>query len=369
MNIGVVKEIKNNENRVGMTPDGVSQLVKRGHQVFIEMGAGLGSGIPDEEYLEVGAHLVKTAEEAWSKDLVVKVKEPLASEFKYFRPGLILFTFLHLAAEEALTQALLKNQVTGIAYETVELDKELPLLRPMSEVAGRRSVIVGATYLEKHRGGRGILLSGVPGVAPGNVVIIGGGVSGVSAARMAIGLGAKVTLLEINEHRLRTLEGLFGTQITLLKSNPLNVAKSVKDADLLISTVLIPGAKAIKIVSEEMVKTMPKGSVIVDVSVDQGGSVETIDRITTHDDPVYEKHGVLHYSVANMPGATPRTSTYALTNATTEYIQTLAEHPLKAAFERFPELLLGLNTYQGHVTYLAVAEAFNMPYMDPYSLL
>ena len=369
MNIGVVKEIKNNENRVGMTPDGVSQLVKRGHHVFVEMGAGLGSGIKDEEYLDVGAHLVKTAEEAWAKDLVVKVKEPLAPEFKHFRPGLILFTFLHLAAEEALTHALLEHQVTGIAYETVELDKELPLLRPMSEVAGRRSVIVGATYLEKHRGGRGVLLSGVPGVAPGHVVIIGGGVSGISAARMAIGLGARVTLLEINEQRLRKLEGLFGTQITLLKSNPLNVAKAVKDADLLISTVLIPGAKATKIVTEEMIKSMPEGSVVVDVSVDQGGSIETIDRITTHDDPVYVKHGVLHYSVANMPGATPRTSTYALTNATTDYIQALAEQPLKVAMTRYKELLLGLNTYQGHVTYQAVAEAFDMPYIDPLTLL
>jgi alanine dehydrogenase len=368
MQIGVVKEIKNNENRVGMTPDGVSLLVKRGHEVFIEIGAGLGSGIKDEEYLDVGAHLV-SAEEAWKKDLVVKVKEPLASEFKYFRPGLMLFTFLHLAAEEALTQALLKNKVTGIAYETVEVDKELPLLRPMSEVAGRRSVIVAATYLEKHRGGRGILLSGVPGVAPGNVVIIGGGVSGISAARMAIGLGAKVTLLEISEQRLRKLEGLFGNQITLLKSNPLNVAKSVKDADVLISTVLIPGAKATKIVSEEMVKSMPEGSVVVDVSVDQGGSIETIDRITTHDEPVYVKHGVLHYSVANMPGATPRTSTYALTNATTEYIQVLAEMPLKAAAQKYPELLLGLNTYQGHLTYQAVADAFNLPFKDPKSLL
>jgi len=369
MNIGVVKEIKNNENRVGMTPDGVSQLVKRGHSVFIEMGAGLGSGIKDDEYLDVGAHLVKTAEEAWRKDLVVKVKEPLAEEFKYFRPGLIVFTFLHLAAEAALTQALLEKKVTGIAYETVELDKELPLLRPMSEVAGRRSVLVGATYLEKHRGGRGVLLSGVPGVAPGHVVIIGGGVSGISAARMAIGLGARVTLLEISEHRLRKLEGLFGTQITLLKSNPLNVEKSLKDADLLISTVLIPGAKATKIVTEAMIQSMPEGSVVVDVSVDQGGSIETIDRITTHDDPVYVKHGVLHYSVANMPGATPRTSTYALTNATTEYIQALAEKPLKEALEKYPELLRGLNTYQGHVTYQAVAEAFDLPYKPPHTLL
>lgn len=369
MNIGVVKEIKNNENRVGITPDGVSLLVKRGHHVYVEIGAGLGSGIKDDEYLDVGAHLVKSAEEAWQKDMVVKVKEPLQEEYQYFRPGLILFTFLHLAAEEALTHALLDHRVTGIAYETVELDQELPLLRPMSEVAGRRSVLVGATYLEKHRGGRGVLLSGVPGVAPGHVVIIGGGVSGISAARMAIGLGARVTLLEINEKKLRKLEGLFGTQITLLKSNPLNVAKSLVDADLLISTVLVPGAKATKIVTEAMIKTMPEGSVVVDVSVDQGGSIETIDRITTHDQPIYVKHGVVHYSVANMPGATPRTSTYALTNATTQYIQALAEKPLKAALATYPELLLGLNTYQGHLTYKAVAEAFEMPYIDPLTLL
>ena len=364
MEIGVVKEIKNNEHRVGMTPDGVSQLVKRGHQVYVEIGAGVGSGISDDEYLQAGAHLVKDAKDVWKKDLIIKVKEPLKEEYEYFKKGQIIFTFLHLAANLELTQALIQKEVTGIAYETVEMDKELPLLRPMSEVAGRRSVIIGATYLEKHRGGQGILLSGVPGVKKGSVVIIGGGTAGVSAARMALGLGAEVTLLEINEHRLRTLEAMLGRSVNLLKSNPLNVAKSVEDADVLISTVLIPGAKALKIVTETMIQSMKEGSVVIDISVDQGGSIETIDRMTTHDDPVYLKHGVLHYSVPNIPGATPRTSTYALTNATIQYIQALAENSLGIAFNKYPELLKGLNTYQGHITYEAVARAFDLPFQS-----
>lgn len=364
MEIGVVKEIKNNEHRVGMTPDGVSQLVKRGHQVYVEIGAGVGSGISDDEYLQAGAHLVKDAKDVWKKDLIIKVKEPLKEEYDYFKKGQIIFTFLHLAANLELTQALIQKEVTGIAYETVEVDKELPLLRPMSEVAGRRSVIIGATYLEKHRGGQGILLSGVPGVKKGSVVIIGGGTAGVSAARMALGLGAEVTLLEINEHRLRTLEAILGRSVHLLKSNPLNVAKSVEDADVLISTVLIPGAKALKIVTETMIQSMKEGSVVIDISVDQGGSIETIDRMTTHDDPVYLKHGVLHYSVPNIPGATPRTSTYALTNATIQYIQALAENSLGIAFNKYPELLKGLNTYQGHITYEAVARAFDLPFQS-----
>lgn len=364
MEIGVVKEIKNNEHRVGMTPDGVSQLVKRGHQVYVEIGAGVGSGISDDEYLQAGAHLVKDAKDVWKKDLIIKVKEPLKEEYEYFKKGQIIFTFLHLAANLELTQALIQKEVTGIAYETVEVDKELPLLRPMSEVAGRRSVIIGATYLEKHRGGQGILLSGVPGVKKGSVVIIGGGTAGVSAARMALGLGAEVTLLEINEHRLRTLEAMLGRSVHLLKSNPLNVAKSVEDADVLISTVLIPGAKALKIVTETMIQSMKEGSVVIDISVDQGGSIETIDRMTTHDDPVYLKHGVLHYSVPNIPGATPRTSTYALTNATIQYIQALAENSLGIAFNKYPELLKGLNTYQGHITYEAVARAFDLPFQS-----
>lgn len=369
MQIGVLKEIKNNEHRVGMTPDGVSQLVKSGHDVFIQMGAGVGSGIPDDEYLAVGAHLVKEAHAVWQKELIIKVKEPLESEYPFLKEQQILFTFLHLAANEPLTKALLAAKTTGIAYETVEINHELPLLRPMSEVAGRRSVIVAATYLEKHRGGAGILLSGVPGVKKGHVVIIGGGVAGVSAARMAIGLGAAVTLLEVQESRLRVLEGLFGTQIQLLKSNPLNIEKAVKTADALISTVLIPGAKARILVTDAMVQSMPKGSVIIDISIDQGGTIETIDRITSHDDPVYIKHGVVHYSVPNIPGATPRTSTYALTNATAHYIEAIAHHGLKAACHHFPELLKGLNTHAGHVTYHAVAEAFNLPYKNASTLV
>ncbi len=362
MQIGVLKEIKNNEHRVGMTPDGISHLVKNGHDVFVQIGAGEGSGINDSEYLAAGAHLLKTAEEVWQKDLIVKVKEPLKEEYGFLRENQILFTFLHLAADRPLTDALLRAKTTAIAYETVEENGELPLLRPMSEVAGRRSVIVGATYLEKHRGGAGILLSGVPGVPKGNVVIIGGGVAGISAARMALGLGANVTLLELKESKLRKLEDIFGTSIHLLKSNPLNIEKSVKSADVLISTVLIPGAKAVTLVKEAWVKAMPKGSVIIDISIDQGGTIETIDRTTTHDDPVYLKHDVVHYSVPNIPGATPRTSTYALTNATTHYIEALARHGLEGAFERFPELQKGLNTYQGQVTYQAVAEAFNLPF-------
>lgn len=362
MQIGVLKEIKNNEHRVGMTPDGVSHLVKNGHEVFVEIGAGRGSGIEDDEYLAVGAYLLKTAEEVWEKDLIVKVKEPLKEEYPYLRENQILFTFLHLAADRPLTEALLRAKTTAIAYETVEKDGELPLLRPMSEVAGRRSVIVGATYLEKHRGGAGILLSGVPGVPKGNVVIIGGGVAGISAARMALGLGANVTLLELKESKLRALETIFGTHIHLLKSNPLNLEKSVIQADVLISTVLIPGAKAHTLVKEEWVKKMPQGSVIIDISIDQGGTVETIDRTTTHDDPVYLKHGVVHYSVPNIPGATPRTSTYALTNATTHYIEALAKHGLRGALKMFEELKKGLNTHQGKITYQAVAETFQLPF-------
>ena len=369
MDIGVLKEIKNNEHRVGMTPDGVSHLVKHGHDVFIEIGAGEGSGISDNEYLAVGAHLLKTAEDVWAKDLIIKVKEPLPEEYPYLRANQIVFTFFHLAANQALTDALLKAKTTAIAYETVEENGELPLLRPMSEVAGRRSVIVGATYLEKHRGGAGILLSGVPGVAKGHVVIIGGGVAGISAARMALGLGARVTLLELKEHKMRTLEQLFGTQLQILKSNPLNIEKTVETADVLISTVLIPGAKAVHLVKESDVKKMPKGSVIIDISIDQGGTIETIDRTTTHDDPIFIKHDVVHYSVPNIPGATPRTSTYALTNATTHYIEALARQGLNGAIRQLSELEKGVNTYLGHVTYEAVAKAFDYPYTPLKTLL
>lgn len=364
MKIGVPKEIKNNENRVGITPPGVSLLVDGGHEVFVETKAGEGSGIPDQEFVDAGATIVKTAKEAWSHQMVIKVKEPLEPEYKFFREDQIIFTYLHLAAEEALTQALIDSKCKAIAYETVQVGKELPLLRPMSEVAGRRGTIVSATQLEKHRGGRGILLSGVPGVNRGHVVVLGGGTAGVSAAKMAIGLGARVTLLELDEDRMRYLDHIFDKELTVLKSNPLNIEKYLKDADALISTILIPGAKAAKIVTEDMVKNMQEGSVIVDISIDQGGSVETIDRITTHDNPVYTKHGVVHYSVANMPGAVPRTSTFALTNATIPYALDIANKGYKQACREDSSLKKGVNVLNGKVVYKAVADAFDHEYHD-----
>lgn len=369
MNIGVPKEIKNNENRVGITPAGVSVLVNAGHSVFIEKNAGVGSGIKDEEFIEAGAKIVDSAEEAWSQKMVIKVKEPLESEYKFFRKDLILFTYLHLAAEEALTKALVESECKAIAYETVQVGRSLPLLRPMSEVAGRRGTIVAATQLEKHRGGRGVLLSGVPGVDRGHVVVIGGGVAGISAARMAIGLGARVTIIELDEDRLRYLEDIFDRDVTVLKSNPLNIERSLETADAVVSTILIPGAKAAKIVTEDMVKKMPEGSVIVDIAIDQGGSVETIDRITTHDEPVYVKHGVVHYSVANMPGATPRTSTFALTNATIPYALEIANKGYRIACLDSEPLRLGLNVLSGHVVYKAVADTFGYDFKEPMEVL
>jgi alanine dehydrogenase len=369
MNIGVPKEIKNNENRVGITPAGVSVLVHAGHEVFVETKAGLGSGIKDEEYVEAGATIVDSASEAWAQKMVIKVKEPLPSEYDFFRSDLILFTYLHLAAEEKLTHALIDSKCKAIAYETVQVGHTLPLLRPMSEVAGRRGTIVAATQLERHRGGRGILLSGVPGVSRGNVVVVGGGVAGISAARMAIGLGANVTIIELSEDRMRELENIFDKEVTILKSNPFNLKEALKTADAVVSTILIPGAKAQKIITEDMVKGMPEGSVIVDISIDQGGSVETIDRITTHDDPVFIKHGVVHYSVANMPGATPRTSTYALTNATIPYALEIANKGYRIACLDSEPLMKGLNVLNGHVVYKAVADAFDLDYVEAKEVL
>ncbi len=369
MKIGVPKEIKNNENRVGITPAGVSLLVENGHDVFVQKTAGLGSGIHDEEFVSAGAKMVDTPKEAWAQEMVIKVKEPLPEEYQYFREDLIIFTYLHLAAEEELTKHLVESKCKAIAYETVQIGRDLPLLRPMSEVAGRRGTIVAATQLEKHRDGRGVLLSGVPGVNRGHVVVIGGGVAGVSAARMAVGLGARVTIVELNELRMRELDNMFNTDVTVLKSNPLNIENALKTADAVISTILIPGAKAAKIVTEDMVKKMPEGSVIVDISIDQGGSVETIDRITTHDNPVYEKHGVMHYSVANMPGAVPRTSTFALTNATIPYAVEIANKGYKQACLDDEALRKGINVLDGHVVYKAVADAFNYPYEDVMKVL
>lgn len=363
MKVGLPKEIKNNENRVGMTPVGVKALTSAGHEVVVEKTAGLGSGITDAEYAEAGAKMVDTAAEAWDAEMVVKVKEPLEAEYGFFKEGMILYTYLHLAAEEHLTQALLEKKVQGIAYETVQLpDNSLPLLSPMSEVAGRRAAVVAATYLEKHRGGQGIVLSGVVGTERGHVVVVGAGVAGLNAAKVASGMGARVTILDVNLPRLKYIDDTYKDLQTLYSSEH-NVAESLKTADAVISTVLIPGAKAPKVVKEYMVKEMKPGSVIVDVAIDQGGSVETIDKITTHDDPIVEKYGVLHYSVANMPGATPRTATFALTNATLPYMVSLANKGMKACLEN-EALLKGVNTANGKVTYKSVAEAFDLEYVD-----
>ncbi|MMZ49633.1 Alanine dehydrogenase [compost metagenome] len=358
MIIGVPKEIKNNENRVGMTPASVSAYKSDGHEVRVETGAGVGSGFTDDDYVAAGANIVSTPKEAWLAEMVVKVKEPLPEEYEYFRKGLILYTYLHLAPEHELTKTLIDSEVTAIAYETIQLDNgALPLLTPMSEVAGRMSVQIGAQFLEKSKGGKGVLLGGVPGVAPGEVVIVGGGIVGANAAKMAIGLGANVTLLDINPARLRQLDDQFQGRLQTLMSNNYNIAEAVKKADLLVGAVLIPGARAPRLVTEEMVKTMQPGSVIVDVAIDQGGSIETIDRITTHSNPTYEKHGVLHYAVANMPGAVARTSTIALTNVTTPYgLQIANKGPKQAALDNKP-LAKGINVMDGKVTYKAVADA------------
>ncbi|GAK02920.1 alanine dehydrogenase [Geomicrobium sp. JCM 19037] len=363
MKIGVPREVKNQENRVAMTPTGVVLLTRQNHEIFVEKSAGVGSGFTDEQYIEAGAVIVDSAEEAWSKDLIVKVKEPVKEEYQYFRKGQLLFTYLHLAAEEELTKALLENEVTSIAYETVQLpDGSLPLLTPMSEVAGRMSTQMGVQYLEKTKGGKGILLAGVPGVQRGKVTIIGGGVAGTNAAKIALGLGASVTILDLSPQRLRELDDLFGSSVNLLVSNPVTIEQSVKEADVVIGAVLIPGAKAPKLVKEETIKQMQPGSVLVDIAIDQGGIFETTDRITTHDDPVYTKHDVLHYAVANMPGAVPRTSTIALTNVTTPFVSALASKGLVKAFQEDVTLSKGLNTIDGKLTYRAVAEAMNLPY-------
>ncbi|MFB3160967.1 alanine dehydrogenase [Neobacillus sp. 179-J 1A1 HS] len=364
MIIGVVKEIKNNENRVALTPAGVVSFVQAGHKVLVEKGAGIGSGFVDVDYAQAGAELIELAADVWNQsEMIMKVKEPLASEYKYFRPGLVLFTYLHLAAEPALAQALKDSGVIAIAYETVSMNRTLPLLTPMSEVAGRMSAQIGAQFLQKSNGGKGILLAGVPGVSRGKVTIIGGGIVGTNAAKMAIGLGADVTIIDLSADRLRYLDDIFGNQIKTLISNPFNIAEAVKEADLVIGAVLIPGAKAPKLVTEEMVKTMKPGSVIVDVAIDQGGSVETIDHVTTHDNPTFEKHGVVHYSVANMPGAVPRTSTMALTNATVPYALQIANKGVVRAITENPALKLGVNVANGEITYEAVARDLNYVYV------
>ncbi|MCY7789409.1 alanine dehydrogenase [Bacillus haynesii] len=365
MIIGIPKEIKNNENRVAITPAGVVALKKSGHQVFIEQGAGLGSGFEDADYKAAGAEILTEAKDVWGKaDMVMKVKEPISSEYGYFRKGLVLFTYLHLAAEPKLAKALVDSGVTAIAYETVEVNRTLPLLTPMSEVAGRMASQIGAQFLEKSKGGKGILLSGVPGVKRGKVTIIGGGVVGTNAAKIAVGLGADVTLIDLSAERLRQLDDQFGKDIQTLMSNPLNIAEAVKDSDLVIGAVLIPGAKAPKLVTEEMIQSMSPGSVVVDVAIDQGGIIETVDKITTHDDPTYTKHGVVHYAVANMPGAVPRTSTIGLTNVTMPYALQIANKGVEQAVAENQALALGVNVANGSITYKAVARDLGYEYVS-----
>lgn len=371
MIIGVPKEIKNNENRVAITPAGVYALVKAGHRVLIEKSAGMGSGIDDADYVAQGAEIIESNVEVFNQaDTIVKVKEPLESEYSLFKDSQTLFTYLHLAPNRPLTNALVEKRLTAIAYETVQLeDKSLPLLTPMSEVAGRMSVQIGANMLQKYNGGMGVLLGGVTGVLPAEVVIIGGGIVGINAAKMAVGLGARVTILDINKARLAYLDDVFMGKVSTLVCNEFNVAAMVKKADLLVGAVLVTGAKAPKIVTEEMVKTMKKGSVIVDVAIDQGGSIETIDRATTHDNPCYEKYGVIHYSVANMPGAVPQTSTYALTGSTLPYLLEIASKGPERAMIENEALLLGLNAYKGYITYKAVADSFGLEYHDAKEML
>jgi alanine dehydrogenase len=362
MLIGVPKEIKTNENRIALVPAGAEALVQAGHQVMVERGGGLGSGFTDDQYEAVGATM-HDVEEVWARaEMIMKVKEPIKVEYARTRPDQLLFTYFHFAADETLTRAMLDSGSVNIAYETVQLPSgELPLLTPMSEVAGRMSIQAGAKYLEKFYGGRGMLLGGVPGVTPANVVIIGGGVVGTHAAKMAAGLGARVTILDLSLERLRYLSDVMPANVELIYSNRHNILERVEQADLVVGAVLLPGAKAPKLIKREDLKRMKQGAVIVDVAVDQGGCVETI-RPTTHEDPIYEIDGVIHYGVANMPGGVPRTSTLALTNATFPYAQRLARLGWKEACRQDNALALGLNVVGGKVTYPGVAEAFDLEY-------
>ena len=363
MIVGVPKEVKDHETRVGLVPSGAAELCEAGHTVLVETHAGEGSSLPDEEYARAGAQIVPGAAAVWNEaELVVKVKEPQPSEYGYFRPGLILFTYLHLAPLPELTEQLLCTGVSGVAYETiVERDGSLPLLTPMSEVAGRMSVQVGAQYLERPNGGRGILLGGIPGVAPANVAILGGGVVGTNAARMALGMGAHVTIIDKNLNRLRQLDDIFNGMVVTLASNRFTIAETLRLTDLVIGSVLIPGAAAPKLVRRDMIAAMRRGSVAVDVAIDQGGCFET-SRPTTHTDPIYFVDNVLHYCVSNMPAAVPHTSTFGLTNATFPYLRELADKGLEAACAAHPGLAEGVNTYRGQVTYKAVAESQNRPW-------
>ncbi len=361
MIVGIPKEIKNLENRVAIVMAGVKALVGAGHKVLVETGAGLGSGITDDQYKSCGAQIVSKAQDAWAADLVIKVKEPIESEYNHMRPGLFLFTYLHLASEPKLAKALMERKVRAVAYETVQLpDRTLPLLRPMSEVAGRMAPQIGANLLEKRNGGRGVLLGGVPGVAKGVVTIVGGGVSGTNAAKIAVGLGAEVIILERDQRRLEYLDDIFGTSASTLMSNQVNIEECVARSDLVIGSVLIPGAKAPKLVTREMIKRMNPGSVVVDIAIDQGGCFET-SKPTSHEKPTYIEENVIHYCVTNMPGAVARTSTLALTNHTLPYALKLAADPV-GSLRKDPAMALGVNCWDGHCVYEQVASDLNLPY-------
>jgi alanine dehydrogenase len=370
MIIGVPKEIKTAENRVALVPAGAEALIGDGHTVLVEQGAGVGSGFPDDIYAGVGAKIVPGTDDVWAKaEMILKVKEPIEAEWPRIRKGQVLFTYFHFAASDPLTRAIMKSGAIAIAYETVQLPSgELPLLTPMSEVAGRMAVQAGAKYLEKASGGSGILLGGVPGVLPAEVLIIGGGVVGTNAAKMAAGLGAHVTLLDISLDRLRYLSDVLPANVDLLYSNRHNILDQLRKADLVIGAVLVPGAKAPHLVKRADLKLMKPGSVVVDVAVDQGGCIETI-KPTTHDNPTYVVDGIIHYAVANMPGGVPRTSTLALTNATYPYAKRLAKHGWRKACKDDRSLFLGLNVIEGKVVYPGVAEAFNLPLADPATLV
>jgi alanine dehydrogenase len=364
MIIGVPKEIKEQEYRVALLPSGAYQLIKRGHDVVVERGAGLGAGYPDAEYQQAGAKLLDSHNEVFDRaDLIVKVKEPLPEEFSLLRRGQILFTYLHLAASRGLTEALMKSGVTALAYETVEVNRRLPLLEPMSEIAGRMSILVGGYFLQKHFGGSGVLLGGVPGVLPGKVVVLGGGAAGINAARMAQGLGADVTILEVDLERMRFLDITLHTAHTLY-SNESHLLELMPNVDLLIGAVLVPGARAPKLIGRAMLRQMRPGSVLVDIAIDQGGCAET-SRPTTHHNPVFVEEGVTHYCVANMPGAYARTATQALTNVTYRYIELLADYGLAEACEKQPALVSGVNIMNGNVTHRAIADAHGIRFAEP----
>ena len=364
MIIGIPKEIKEQEQRVALLPSAASQLTKRGHSVVVQKNAGIGSGYPDQEYVKAGAEIVDQAKEVFTRaDMVVKVKEPLEVEFQLMRKGQILFTYLHLAASKSLTEALLKSGVTAVAYETIQINHRLPLLEPMSEIAGRMSAVMGANFLAKYNGGSGVLLGGVPGVLPGRVVVVGGGTSGVNAARIATGLGAEVIILDVDLERLRYLDLAMENTNTVYSSEA-NLQDLMADCDLLIGAVLLPGAKAPKLITRPMLRKMKPGSVLVDISIDQGGCAET-SRPTTHLDPVYVEEGVTHYCVANMPAAYARTATQALTNVTFRYVELLADLGLEGACKKQPALTGGINTRDGRLTCKAVAEAHGLKYEVP----